>query len=263
MNGFDIVSTHVTFGAWPYVLVALVVPLALLALATGGLSRRRAERRFGLSARGSAARRVLAATALLIALALVAAAAARPQWGEEEVQQAARHRPGGALDVSLSMAVQDVSAGRLELAKDEVLALFDSLRGDRVGLGHVRGGCAVAIPPHHGHRHIGADGAYHHRNDRVGDGSSPATAINAAPSAFVNESSTTKVLLRSPMASRSAARRWIRCGDTAGKGRRHLRHCRRCGHGGGRAHPGAQSPARGHDVPRSIVVLAMRRCPAG
>ena len=196
MNGFDIGSAHVTFGAWPYALVALVVPLALLALALGGLSRRRAERRFGLSAGGSAARRVLAATALLIALALVAAAAARPQWGEEEVQQ---ERRGidlvVALDVSLSMAVQDVSAGRLELVKDEVLALFDSLRGDRVGLVMFAGDARLRFP-------LTTDIAISEQMVRtttvttaLGDGSSPATAINAARSAFVNDSSTTKVLL--------------------------------------------------------------------
>jgi len=72
---------------------------------------------------------------LLSGLALVAFAAARPQWGHSaQVVQARTRNVVVALDVSRSMLAADVRPNRLERAKADIADLIDSLEGDRCAL---------------------------------------------------------------------------------------------------------------------------------
>jgi Ca-activated chloride channel family protein len=74
-------------------------------------------------------------------------AAARPQWGTlvDEVQHA------GVdvvilLDTSLSMAAEDLAPSRLELARDEIDTLLESVAGNRVALITFAGVPTLACP---------------------------------------------------------------------------------------------------------------------
>jgi len=86
---------------------------------------------------------------LLLQVALLASllAAARPQWGTlvDEV-----HHAGVdvvvLLDTSLSMAAEDLAPSRLELARDEIGTLLDSLTGNRVALITFAGVPTLACP---------------------------------------------------------------------------------------------------------------------
>ena len=72
---------------------------------------------------------------LLLGLALVLFAAARPQWGHSAQKVQAKSRNVVvALDVSRSMLAEDVRPNRLERAKADVADLIDSLEGDRCAL---------------------------------------------------------------------------------------------------------------------------------
>lgn len=74
-------------------------------------------------------------TLILVGLALVLFAAARPQWGKTTERVAARSRNVVvAMDVSRSMLAADVRPNRLERAKADVADLIDSLDGDRCAL---------------------------------------------------------------------------------------------------------------------------------
>ena len=126
---------------WMLVLVALVP----LAGAFWLFLRARAERRLEKIVASSLAGRLLPAASgklarlqmpLMIAgLALVALAAARPQWGHSTQKFEARSRNVVvALDVSRSMLVADVRPNRLERAKADIADLIDSLEGDRCAL---------------------------------------------------------------------------------------------------------------------------------
>ncbi len=95
---------------------------------------------------GSAASRAL----LLIALALIAVAAARPQWSEgEQTLSQSESSLVIALDVSQSMAAADVSNGavsRFRAAQAEVRRLIDARRGDRVALVIFAGSAFLRFP---------------------------------------------------------------------------------------------------------------------
>jgi Ca-activated chloride channel family protein len=72
---------------------------------------------------------------LLLGLGAAILAAARPQWGTEPLPVARRGTDVMvALDVSRSMAVEDVAPNRLFASTAFVKQLMDSLTGDRVGL---------------------------------------------------------------------------------------------------------------------------------
>ncbi len=72
---------------------------------------------------------------ILIGLALVLFAAARPQWGKTMERTVERSRNVVvAIDVSRSMLAADVRPNRLERAKADVADLIDSLEGDRCAL---------------------------------------------------------------------------------------------------------------------------------
>lgn len=89
---------------------------------------------------GKAALTVLALGATVFALA-------RPYVGEKP--QPARATPSDllvVLDVSLSMAAQDVPPSRLALAQQEILGLMDRLNGERIGLVVFGGSAALRFP---------------------------------------------------------------------------------------------------------------------
>ena len=127
--------------------------LALLAVWLGRW-RRRALRRLGdpatlgrLSSAPGAERRAAHLALLLLGIAALSVAMARPQWGTrlEEVR-----RRGIDLvmvvDVSRSMLAQDVRPSRLEQAKEALGELIDRLPGDRVGLVGFAGSAQVFCP---------------------------------------------------------------------------------------------------------------------
>jgi Ca-activated chloride channel family protein len=120
--------------------------LAFIALAAGSLAlglwwwrwRGRARAAFGgLPAETRHARwlAIMAPALLIGAIAFAAFAAARPQFGEEQV----RAEQKGidlviVLDVSSSMLATDDEPSRLGRAQTEIDAMLDRMEGDRVGL---------------------------------------------------------------------------------------------------------------------------------
>jgi Ca-activated chloride channel family protein len=124
----------VTFGAPGYLLFLLLVPLAAAILVAWTLWRREARARFGgVSAPSGVA--LLSGALLLAGLALAVVAASRPQFGNR--QETVEDRGIDLVivfDVSQSMVATDVEPTRIGRAQQELLALLDRLRGDRVGL---------------------------------------------------------------------------------------------------------------------------------
>jgi Ca-activated chloride channel homolog len=127
----------------PHLLWLLVlVPAAILGYAQYFQTRRRLLARLGqgamisrLTAGVSLARKLWRASLVVLALAAMALALARPQAGG----RARLTRQRGldlvvALDFSKSMLAKDVYPSRLERAKRELERLIDHLAGDRVGL---------------------------------------------------------------------------------------------------------------------------------
>jgi Ca-activated chloride channel family protein len=84
---------------------------------------------------------------LIVAASLTVVAAARPQWGDRELS---RDREGVdlviALDISSSMAAQDVAPSRLALAQTEIVRLVEAQRGNRVGLVFFAGTAILRSP---------------------------------------------------------------------------------------------------------------------
>ena len=84
---------------------------------------------------------------LLVGIALLLAALARPRWGEAEQTVYSRSRNVlVALDVSRSMLARDVHPNRLERAKVDLLDLISELNGDRAGLLVFRGKANLLCP---------------------------------------------------------------------------------------------------------------------
>jgi Ca-activated chloride channel family protein len=131
-----------------------VVPAAVLAYAFHFAQRRRLLARLGdaalvarMTAQVSVPRKVVRAGLVVLALALLATALARPQAGG---RARLTKQPGldlvVALDFSRSMLAKDVYPSRLERAKRELEQLIDGLGGDRVGLVAFAGE-TLAYPP--------------------------------------------------------------------------------------------------------------------
>ena len=132
--------------------------LALIAAALVGwwwLWRARRLHRMMVGAEVAGARRgVTASRALLVlALALIAVAAARPMWDAgEQTLGLSDFSLVVALDVSLSMAAEDVGedtgepVSRMVAAKSEIRRLIDGRRGDRVGLVIFAGDAFLRFP---------------------------------------------------------------------------------------------------------------------
>ena len=84
---------------------------------------------------------------LMVALALLIFAAARPQYGQSEHTE---KRQGieaiVALDISNSMLVEDVAPNRLDRAKQMLSKLMDNMVNDKVGLVVFAGEAFVQLP---------------------------------------------------------------------------------------------------------------------
>jgi Ca-activated chloride channel family protein len=129
--------------AQPFLLWSLLlVPLVLLALVVSFTRRRRLLERLGgrvlverMAASVSVPRKVLRAGLLVLALALLLLAAARPQLaGRARLERQHGLDLVVALDFSKSMLAKDMYPSRIERAKRELERLMDRLAGDRVGL---------------------------------------------------------------------------------------------------------------------------------
>ena len=142
-----------SLAASPLVLFALAAAAALLLSAWSIRWRSRQAARFrgagggDVVVRRSLRRRWLKAALIAAALALLALAAARPQFGSTDVPI----RQEGiavalAVDVSLSMAAEDQAPSRLAVVREEVAGLLARLRGDRVGLVLFAGGAFPRFP---------------------------------------------------------------------------------------------------------------------
>lgn len=142
------------FGFSEALLALLLVP-ALAAFLWLALRRKqRALDRFGeselvkqlaatVNRRGAVAKRIL----LVVAVALLAIALARPQFGTR-VETVRREGQDivVALDVSNSMLAEDIAPNRLNRAKLAVARLIDRLEGDRIGLVAFAGEAFVQSP---------------------------------------------------------------------------------------------------------------------
>jgi Ca-activated chloride channel family protein len=121
--------------------VALRRKRALIAFAGG------ADRLGGFRAQVSRHRRATKLLLLYVALAALALALARPQWGTrlEPIE-----RKGAdiaiVLDTSLSMATEDLAPNRLEQAKHAIGSLLERVPGDRVALITFAGQASVSCP---------------------------------------------------------------------------------------------------------------------
>jgi Ca-activated chloride channel family protein len=120
----------------------LTVPAAVLAYTLSFAHRRRLLARLGdaplvakMAADVSTGRKTLRAALVVLTLALLSVALARPQAGG---RARLTKQPGldlvVALDFSRSMLAKDVYPSRLERAKRELEQLMDGLAGDRIGL---------------------------------------------------------------------------------------------------------------------------------
>lgn len=143
-----------SFGQPGFLAFLVAVPLVGLLLWLNFRWKERASARLGdpsmmrrLTASTHRGRQRFKAVLLAAAVLLLAVAAARPLLGlEEEVQTRVGSDVLVALDVSLSMAAQDVSPSRLDRAKEEIVGLIDRLQGDRVGLVIFAGAGLVRFP---------------------------------------------------------------------------------------------------------------------
>jgi len=130
-----------------------LLPLALWVLWRG--ERRRRQRLALVIGRNAAAsgvdlrpaRTVVKVTLLILTLAVLIIALARPRWGFAWTD-VKRHGSDIiiAVDVSQSMLAQDVNPSRIERAKHEILDLLPVLKGDRIGLVAFAGDAFVECP---------------------------------------------------------------------------------------------------------------------
>ena len=128
---------------YPYLLLSLSI-LPVIALIWLWLHRRSQQRMSRLIAPALQPKLMPAASSgrfyvqvvwVMVGLAVLAIAAARPQWGRKEEKVFARGRNVViALDVSRSMLAADVHPNRLERAKTDIMDLIDDLKGDRAAL---------------------------------------------------------------------------------------------------------------------------------
>jgi Ca-activated chloride channel family protein len=100
-----------------------------------------------IGARARGARRALSGPAVVVALALIALALARPQWNPTP-REVTRHGRDVVflIDVSRSMLARDLAPDRLGRAKVWVGDLVGSIEGDRVALVAFAGAAVVKCP---------------------------------------------------------------------------------------------------------------------
>ena len=116
-----------------------LIPIGFLPIVMAFLRTRRAQRRaaFGNCAVAEKGGFLVALSrvCLVVGLALLVFAAARPRWGYGPDKRSFRARNLViAIDVSQSMLAEDVRPNRLERVKADVADLIDSLKGDRCAL---------------------------------------------------------------------------------------------------------------------------------
>lgn len=92
-------------------------------------------------------RRLAKVLILLLAIAFLFVALARPQWGRKMEHVERRGLDLVLLqDISLSMLAEDVKPNRLTRSRHEISAFLESLTGDRVGLVAFSGEAQVMVP---------------------------------------------------------------------------------------------------------------------
>ncbi len=92
-------------------------------------------------------RRLAKVLLLLLAIAFLFVALARPQWGHK-LEHVERRGLDLVLlqDVSLSMLAEDIKPNRLVRSRHEISSFLESLSGDRVGLVAFSGEAQVMVP---------------------------------------------------------------------------------------------------------------------
>jgi Ca-activated chloride channel family protein len=121
---------------------------------------------------------------------------ARPQWGIR-LQTVRRHGIDmiAALDTSYSMKAEDIAPNRLEIAKGDIRRLIRKAEEDRIGLISFAGAAFVQCPLtlDHGAIHLFLDAA---DTGMIPEpGTSLASAIDSATSAFIEKERKYKVLV--------------------------------------------------------------------
>lgn len=92
-------------------------------------------------------RRLAKVLLLLLAIAFLFVALARPQWGRKMEHIERRGLDLVLLqDISLSMLAEDIKPNRLTRSRHEISAFLESLSGDRVGLVAFSGDAQVMVP---------------------------------------------------------------------------------------------------------------------
>ena len=142
------------FAQYPLLHLFWLIPVLMIFYVLAFRAKKLALQRFGnielmkkLMQNTSRGRQIGKVAMILIAIAFIILALARPQIGTrmEEVK-----REGVdvmiALDVSVSMLAQDVAPSRLAKAKHEVENFIDQLQGDRIGLIAFSGSAFVQCP---------------------------------------------------------------------------------------------------------------------
>lgn len=125
-------------------LLFALLPLAVMLV---GWARWRMAARATLRAGRAPAATWLLYPVLLLAFAVAAFGAARPRWGQRDVQIEQRGVDAViVLDVSRSMLAGDVEPTRLDRAQDEIAELLQRMTGDRVGLVVFAGTAFVRSP---------------------------------------------------------------------------------------------------------------------
>ena len=138
--------------AEPVALLALLTLVPVLAAVAHSAARHRAaDAAFGgdpALRRGRSPRRSFLRTSMLVAaMALLAVAVARPQWGDADRPLTRRGIDIViALDVSRSMTATDIAPTRAGAAAAGLRDMLDHLRGDRVGLVTFAGDAFVRSP---------------------------------------------------------------------------------------------------------------------
>ena len=132
----------------------LTIPFFVAAYIWITLRKRRQLKEFGdaelmetLMPNASRVRPNIKFSILMVALALLIIAAARPQWGtEERTEKRNGIEAMVALDISNSMLAEDVAPNRLDRAKQMLSKLLDNMVNDKVGLVVFAGDAFVQLP---------------------------------------------------------------------------------------------------------------------
>ena len=132
----------------------ITIPVCVIAYIIITKRKQRQLREFGdpelmaqLMPDASKSRPIVKFTLLIVALALLIVAAARPQYGQQEKTV---KRQGievmVALDISNSMLAEDVAPNRLDRAKQMLSKMIDNMTDDKVGLVVFAGEAFTQLP---------------------------------------------------------------------------------------------------------------------